>query len=194
MPLFSLADFDHPPPRTKAGLRLSNYSRGGAFGARAPFTKKYDIFLSHSYEDEKLNKGRLRNIKMRLEESGYSVYVDWIVDGILDRKKVNATTAHTLKRRMNNSRCLLFATSETSAKSKWMPWELGYMDGKKGQVAIFPISTRPDAMDYMGVEYLEMYPFMDWGYDEDASFGVWVNNPVTKNYIPFAHWLSGLKP
>ena len=47
-------------------------------------------------------------------DAGYAVYVDWIEDEELNRSKVTAKTAQTLKRRMNCSRGLAYiATTNT---------------------------------------------------------------------------------
>jgi hypothetical protein len=57
----------------------------------------YDIFLSHSFDDARI----VKIIKEMLEEHGYSVYVDWLEDGHLDRSEVSAGTALVLRNRMN---------------------------------------------------------------------------------------------
>ena len=56
----------------------------------------FDIFLSHAVKDADLILG----VKTLLEESGFTVYVDWIIDPLLERDKVNATTANILRKRM----------------------------------------------------------------------------------------------
>jgi len=116
----------------------------------------YDIFLSHSKLDEELILG----IKISLEEMGYSVYIDWMVDKQLDRTQVDKSTAQTLKDRMNKSKSLIFVTTENSVHSIWMPWELGYFDGYKGKVAILPIKKNSSDTEYKGQEYLGIYPYV----------------------------------
>ncbi len=116
--------------------------------------KEYDIFLSHSFRDADLILG----IKKILEdEYDYSVYVDWIEDKHLERDKVTKNTAQVLKNRMNSAKSLLFITTENSENSKWMPWELGYFDGKKGRVAVLPIMKENNQTEYKGQEYLGLY-------------------------------------
>lgn len=83
----------------------------------------YDIFLSHSYRDKEL----IYSVKFELEAYGYKVYIDWIDDNQLSREEV---TAEILKNRMDRAKSLVFVTTENSINSKWMPWELGYFDGK----------------------------------------------------------------
>lgn len=117
---------------------------------------KFDIFLSHSYKDRDI----IPRLKKALEDMKYTVYVDWITDRLLNRKNVNTKTAEILQTRMKQSSCLLYATSENSADSKWMPWELGYFDGLKDKrVAILPIKTQNNSFsdNFIGQEYLGLY-------------------------------------
>lgn len=58
-------------------------------------TKKYDIFLSHSY----LNAIEISVLKKMIEGFGFSVYVDWIEDSNLSRDEVTKETARILQRR-----------------------------------------------------------------------------------------------
>ncbi|WP_090352519.1 toll/interleukin-1 receptor domain-containing protein [Dyella sp. 333MFSha] len=115
---------------------------------------RFDVFLSHSSKDAEVILG----IKSLLEGQGMSVYVDWIVDTQLDRAKVNAETAETLRKRMGQCKGLIYVASANAAASKWMPWELGYFDGKKGDaaVAILPVVER-QTDGFPGQEYLGLY-------------------------------------
>lgn len=149
----------------------------------------YDVFLSHSYKD--------RNVVLELadelsEKYKLKVYIDWIEDSELDRTHVNAKTAQTIKERMQNCKCLLYATSENSSSSKWMPWETGLMDGLKGRVAICPLIGGDDS-NFKGQEYLSMYPFVSYekakGSDKDV---LWINKGSM--YVNFTDWLKGKEP
>jgi hypothetical protein len=100
-------------------------------------------------------------VKTLLEAEGLKVYVDWIEDTQLDRSRVTADTAKVLRLRMQNSASLIYAASETSSQSKWMPWELGYFDGHKpGYVGILPL-VRSESDDFEGQEYLGLYPYVE---------------------------------
>ncbi len=67
----------------------------------------------------------------------------------------------TCANRMNNCQALIYASSEASPSSKWMPWELGYFDGRKpGRVAIMPLASSA-ATGFKGQEYLELYPDLE---------------------------------
>lgn len=71
----------------------------------------YDIFLSHSYNDRAI----IPALKAELEKLGYKVYVDWIDDKLLSRDNVSKDTAKVLQKRMKQSKCLIYATSENSS-------------------------------------------------------------------------------
>jgi hypothetical protein len=119
--------------------------------------EKFDVFLSHSFLDAEIILG----VKTLLEAEGLRVYVDWIDDGQLDRSRVTSATAELLRRRMRNSRSLVYATSATSSQSKWMPWELGFFDGyRSGHVAILPL-VPTSASGFKGQEYLGLYPYVE---------------------------------
>ena len=119
--------------------------------------KRFDIFLSHSLNDAEVIAG----VKAYFEEQGKTVYVDWMVDSQLSREAVTPATAELLRVRMKMSRSLIFATSESSPKSKWMPWELGFFDGLHGgKVAVLPLFERHGDI-FKGQEYLGLYPTVE---------------------------------
>jgi hypothetical protein len=96
-----------------------------------------------------------------IEDQGRTVYVDWIEDPGLDRKNVTAKTADLLRIRMRTSSSLIYASSDSATKSKWMPWELGYFDGQKPEmVSILPLVEKSDS-EWKGQEYLGLYPVVD---------------------------------
>ena len=122
--------------------------------AASPITTQYDIFLSHAFLDVDVVAG----IHVLLERGGVKVYVDWIEDPLLDRAKVTPATAEMLRRRMKMCRSLVYASSDASPTSKWMPWELGYFDGyRPGHVAILPL-VESVGQGFTGQEYLGLYP------------------------------------
>jgi hypothetical protein len=125
--------------------------------AATPRNTRFDIFLSHSSEDARVIAG----VKAMLEHEGLSVYVDWLEDPQLDRTRVNTATASLLRVRMDHSGYLLYASSSSSSHSKWMPWELGYFDGRRsGHVGILPIVANPGEA-FSGVEYLGLYSVIE---------------------------------
>ena len=145
----------------------------------------FDIFLSHSYAD----KDYIAELKKILESYGYSVYVDWITDGVkLSRSNVTKDTAETIRRRMRQSKSMIFATSSNSPNSKWMPWELGCFDGlRNSKIAILPIMDNTDDK-FIGQEYLSLYPYIT---EEGISTRktLWVNESTT-NFKTLSNWIN----
>lgn len=184
---------------TKASLsRITNYrnlnlSKGlgttKVLSEAFNVNKVYDIFLSHSYMD----KDDIASLKILLEDFGLSVYIDWIEDAELNRNKVTKKTAETIKFRMKSCKSLVYAFSENSNLSKWMPWELGYFDGIKGRVTILPISNNV-SNTFNGVEYLGIYPYVTRA--KMISSGketLWINESQNK-YVVMSTWLTGSDP
>lgn len=118
----------------------------------------FDVFLSHSLRDKELVIGT----KRILERTNRTVYVDWVVDPNLDRSKVTGATAEKLRVRMQQCASLLYLYSRHSQSSRWMPWELGYFDGRNGNVAVLPIVPDQGALDFAREEYLQIYPKVDF--------------------------------
>lgn len=149
--------------------------------------KQYDIFLSHSYRDHVAVAGLVKYLN---EQYGYEIYVDWINDPELDRKNVSKKTAMIIKSRMRKCKCLFYVTSDYAPNSKWMPWELGLMDGMKSKVVICPlVQNNQVGDDYKGQEYLGIYPYITEnkikGTCKDA---LWVRDDV--NVVKFDTWVG----
>jgi hypothetical protein len=159
-----------------------------------PSDHRFNIFLSHSRQDVELDPATLAGVRHTLEnEFQQEVYVDWTIDKHLSRDDVNPATADVLRNRMNHSDCLFFATSENSANSKWMPWELGYMDGKKSMVAILPLlNSAGGTTHYKEQEYLGLYPYVDKAPSAGKNY-LWINNDAS-TYVNYSDWLKGKKP
>lgn len=153
---------------------------------------KFDIFLSHSYDDRKI----IPALKRQLELLGYSVYVDWIVDKLMSRENVTPKTAEILQKRMKQSKSLFYATSENTPNSKWMPWELGYFDGLKNKrVAILPIKKNNNfSEDFKGQEYLGLYYYVDIVKLQDSTKKVLFINKSFNKYANYDRWLNGEEP
>lgn len=152
-------------------------------------TKMYDIFLSHAFSDAELILG----VKVKLERYGHSVYVDWIDDPQLDRSSVTSSTANWLRERMNCCQSLFYSTTESSSKSKWMPWECGYVDGKHGRSAILPL-TETGVSVFNGQEYLSIYPYITEAPIKGQTRKIlWVHES-NNVYCKFTEWLAGKKP
>lgn len=146
----------------------------------------YDIFLSHSFLDKELILG----VKLLLEKYNFSVYIDWTEDPQLDRKNVTRRNVELIKERMKNSTSLVYVVTDNSANSKWMPWELGFMDGYTGRVAILPVTN--DNKGFKEHEYLNIYPYIDEaGFSKSPGQTLWVNDSTNKNkYSELEKWIS----
>jgi hypothetical protein len=113
---------------------------------------EFDVFLSHAAADAEL----VDEAAQRLKDAGISVYVDRTEDTQLDRSAVTRETAAVLRRRMRACRILVLAVTKRSARSRWIPWELGYFDGHAGEVFVYPLDH--DVRSYgTGQEYLDLY-------------------------------------
>jgi hypothetical protein len=151
--------------------------------------KEFDIFLSHSFSDQKLILG----IWLSLEDMGYKVYVDWIHDRQLSRETVNKETASVLRQRMWNCKSLFFATTANSSSSKWMPWELGFKDGHNRRAAILPVAQNHTS-NFTGQEYLAIYPYVVKNEAVNAPGDkLWIHTSPNY-YIIFDDWLKGKDP
>jgi hypothetical protein len=189
-----MALFNERDLRSRAQARSSRLqeSVGSILRKRAMDTaarSSFHIFLSHSYLDKELIEG----ISDHLESVGYSVYVDWKEDSQLSRENVTREAAVVVRKRITQSSSLFFATTDRSKESRWMPWELGYMDGKKGKSAILPIALDSDSSDqFKGQEYLGIYPYIATG-TLDGQEKLWVHEDA-KTYVLFDKWLAGDNP
>ena len=139
----------------------------------------FDIFLSHSSKDKILILG----IKKFIEDSGYSVYIDWVDDPELDRTNVNKHTAEQLRKRMKQSKFLVYVDSDNASTSKWMPWELGYFDGYNSEkIGILVIRNNSNEI-YKGQEYLNLYPTIEKGNLGSALNNATINNQLFYDYF-----------
>ncbi len=153
------------------------------------FKGSYDIFLSHSYLDSDI----ILVIKRDLENLGYSVYVDWTEDPQLSRSNVTKETAELIRTRLKACRTLIYAYSENSKISKWMPWELGFFDGYKSKVAVLPIEDSSNTVDLDGIEFVGIYPFISLEGYQDKVRNFYVNKNKN-NKFNLKRWTSPTQP
>lgn len=149
---------------------------------------RFDIFLSHAVRDSELVLG----LKEILEATGRVVYIDWIDDPALDRSQVSGRTAEVLRRRMRESDSLLYLHTRYSQVSRWMPWELGFFDGLKGNVAILPVIPDGGRLDFEREEFLQIYPKVDV-IDVTGTPSLHVNRArrtESGDYLSFNAWLK----
>jgi hypothetical protein len=149
MSLYTEDDF-----RSMAGSVTASAAADALRTASKSVAGEFDIFLSHSVRDARVILG----VRDWLTSQNLRVYVDWIEDPEMDRSSVSRATAARLRERMLHSRSLLYATSRAAKTSRWMPWELGYFDGLKGneRVSIMPLDSS-SGHEFIGEEYLGLY-------------------------------------
>lgn len=142
----------------------------------------FDIFLSHRMLDAK----EVYVLAEIIRNFGYSVYIDWEIDPDLNRNEISAKTALKLKKRMNQSRSLIFVTTKNYSDSKWMPWELGFMDGRTSKVSILPVvdDLKEGEEEFIGQEYLGIYPKIE-------IIGGLFLELDPKTYTNYWYWLNG---
>lgn len=191
MPLLSKSQLARLAPTPRMANPAATRELRESAKRRLASNARFDIFLSHRFIDAP----DVLQLRDYLQSLGYSVFVDWIEEPELDREKVTKKTAAHLRRVMGKSESLLFAVSENSLASRWMPWELGYFDGSGGRVAIVPITERRTKSEtYRGQEYLGLYPYVTMEKDTSGQNRLWVNKSASK-YVTFEGWVKeGLTP
>lgn len=134
---------------------LNESQRTFSYTAGRDINTLFDIFISYNINDKAIVLG----VYNELTEMGFKVYVDFIIDKDLNRSNVTLETAKRIRTRLENSRSLIYAQSPNAAMSRWMPWELGVVDGHTKRCAVLPILA--NSMDlYYKQEYLKQYPLI----------------------------------
>ena len=118
----------------------------------------YDVFLSHAAADA----AEIMAVGSSLKDAGYAVYLDRVDDPQLDRTKVTPETASLLKRRMRSSDAMVYVVSRHAHLSRWMPWELGFFDGARGKVLVYPLDAEALELSKQQ-EYLRLFPVLEPG-------------------------------
>lgn len=160
----------------------------------APADQEYDVFLSHS-----LKTGLLDQIADDFRAEGLSVYIDRYEDPDLDPDDVTTETASRLRNRINHSRGLVLAYTENAKASRWVPWELGFADGRNKRVAVLPVQDKDDevaaARAMLDVcdrqEFLGLYPYLTKTRNKGGKQSLFVNKDNAWTYINLVGWLDG---
>lgn len=83
---------------------------------------------------------------------------------------------------LSASKSLIFLDGPEATRSQWIPWEIGYIAGKNGKVAIF--TAAKDQSNITNSEFLNLYPkvshqddrlLVDKGPREKIELYQWVN-------------------
>jgi hypothetical protein len=175
--------------RVRAGqmTRLRKRAAREILVEAASANARFDVFLSHSSnEPEEI----LLGIKGYLEDAGLSVYVDKYTDPQLSPEEITPETAETLRARLRASQSLLYVYSRHSKLSRWMPWELGFMDGAERRIGVAPVvDTARNTFD--GEQYLGLYPYLDSAtISGQDKWALWINRGPSE-YTQYADWVRG---
>lgn len=136
-------------------------------------TSKTKVFLSHKHGETETLNGTISFLK----DVGFSIYVDWMDEGM--PKSTCGLTAKRIKEKIKENDKFILLATEGAINSKWCNWELGLGDAAKyiENIAILPVVK--DHQSYSGSEYLEIYPHIEY----ENGLNKFVNgNSISKGY------------
>jgi len=108
-------------------------------------------YLSYSPKDEEIARG----LQVLFSENGWNVHIDW--DKTNNADIPDMRTASSIKDKIAALDWFIFLGTPNSTGSLWLPWELGFADGKKSQDKIIIVSTTDEAGRCYGDEYTQLY-------------------------------------
>jgi TIR domain len=120
---------------------------------------QFDIFLSHAAADTQ----EVDKVRSQLLGADFRVYCDRYDDDLLDRTNVTTATANRLRDRMRRCNAMVYVVTRNSSFSKWMPWELGFFDGVRGKVLVYPVDEAALATA-RSQEYLSLFKLLKPGF------------------------------
>lgn len=170
-------------------MKIKTFARDSLFESRKEI-EEYDAFISYSWKD----KIFASKVAYLLEDLGYSVYID-LKDASLSRDKVTLKTVKRIATMMDKCKSLIYLHSPSATVSKWCPWELGYVSGRRNFKCVYLPLLEHSNQDFKNQEYLRIYPVGE--YAENAStkkFDLWVvNQSNAKEYTTLKRWINGGK-
>lgn len=96
--------------------------------------KRFDVFISHNSND----RNQIIEFYKNLNIKGYVAYIDWVNDKYdLKREWCNASTSEIIKLRIHQSKIFIIFFTESTFKSQWCPWELGYADALNKKIYVY---------------------------------------------------------
>jgi hypothetical protein len=159
---------------------LTNFSNSRYLGEAKTNSANATVFLSHSSADDE----HVDRVVLFFREFDAIVYAD-NYDKTLP-KPPSPATATVLKDRIANTRRFVVLVSSNSRSSRWIPWEIGIADGKKGvaPLAILPVTANSDEETWTLAEYFGLYPRIRLFKEE------WiVSDPRDNKYWSLKSWL-----
>lgn len=124
-----------------------------SFNESANFScgSKKRAFLSHSHKDRELAEG----MKNHLHSAGFDLYIDWQDSSM--PSTTNAETARKIKNKIASSDVILVLATKNAMESKWVPWEIGIADERKGTNKVLIIPVQDSNGRFHGNEYIQIY-------------------------------------
>ena len=96
--------------------------------------KRFDVFISHNSND----MNQIVELYKKINTKGYVAYIDWVNDKYdLKREWCNASTSEIIKLRIRQSEFFIIFLTESTFKSQWCPWELGYADALDKKIYVY---------------------------------------------------------
>ena len=139
---------------------------------------RVQLFLSHSHSDIDL----VEQARLFFASQGAEVYVDW-----KDRSMPEITspqTAQKIKDKIVKCKKFVLLATDRALDSKWVPWELGFADGRiqPTNITVFPVTD--NAGHWQGSEYVGVYSRV-----EKNNQGLWVVSSPNDQSLMLKNWL-----
>lgn len=136
--------------------------------------KEFDVFISHNSNDE----NKIVEFYKKLNQNGYVAYIDWVNDKFdLKRQWCNASTAKVIQERIKQSKVFVVFLSQSTLKSQWCPWELGYADALGKKICVYSYGLETVSIP----QFYEVYSKI---YIEDK---IWIDDGKR---IEFKNWIT----
>lgn len=171
----------------------------------APPDHPYDVFVSHQAGDIELARDLCRHIRDTL---GYEAYLDEQDSAPeMDPDTVDARTAERLRKIMRKAASLILVIGPNTAQSRWMPWELGFFDGRQSsqRIGIYLAegAQLPPQQEYLGIYPKVLHKADVQHFLAEATMDAAALDSVTPDLLerhlhhlqraPFDYWLSLLQ-
>lgn len=125
--------------------------------------KEFDYFISHSSKD----KDSVQKLITYENKHKKNIFCDWINDvDYLKRHLVCDATLKVIEKRLEQSKALIFVSSNNSLKSVWCKYELNYFLGLNRPIYI--INKQDIDNDTFNIKEVKKYWFKDSNYKEIA--------------------------
>lgn len=119
--------------------------------------KRFDFFISHSIS----NQNEVLKTLQCLNNQGYVVYCDWTSDNeFLKRSLVSDYTKMVLKKRLDQSKNIIFLKSNKALNSEWVKFELEYFSKLMRTIYFIELDETKD-------QRLNKYKRLEYNFEKD---------------------------